>query len=130
MRLSPLKAVTLVGLLGTVFLLGGLVYTQARQDKKDPPIKPDQVDEDFAKIKKNFEGAKEKFGKQQAAHLEERYDLADKAANGSKMSRGKAVQAGPRTKLSGDMNWEKLGGMSPDPLTPTPRPRFGGEGLG
>jgi cytochrome c peroxidase len=52
----------------------------------------------------------------EAAHkelLDRRYDMADKAAAGVTMSRGKAVQGGVRTKLKGGVTWDQLGAMSP-----------------
>ncbi len=48
--------------------------------------------------------------------LKERYDLADRAADGVTMSRGKAVQAGIRVKLPAGMTWEKLAAMKPEEI--------------
>ncbi len=50
------------------------------------------------------------------AHLAERYDLADRAAEGVKMSRGKAVQDGVRVKLGAGTTWQQLGAMTPEEI--------------
>ena len=46
--------------------------------------------------------------KRQVDLLAERYDLANRAATGVTMSRGKAVQEGVRVKLPAGMTWEQL----------------------
>lgn len=46
--------------------------------------------------------------------LAERYDLADRPAKGTAMSRGKPVQDGVRVKLPNGMTWEKLAALSPE----------------
>lgn len=48
--------------------------------------------------------------------LKERYDLADRAADGVTMSRGKVVQAGIRVKLPAGTTWEKLAAMKPEEI--------------
>lgn len=48
--------------------------------------------------------------------LESRYELAPKPDPKTKMSRGKAVQVGPATKLAAGMTWEKLAAMSPEEI--------------
>src|ERR1700730_3629825 len=50
------------------------------------------ADEDFPSLTKRLEAEKPKFAKRQQALLAERYDLADRPANGTAMSRGKPVQ--------------------------------------
>jgi cytochrome c peroxidase len=49
----------------------------------------------------------------QRALLTLRYDLADRAALGVTMARGKPVQEGTRAKLPDGMTWERLAGMTP-----------------
>ncbi|KAB2909712.1 MAG: cytochrome B6 [Kofleriaceae bacterium] len=51
--------------------------------------------------------------KRQLALLRTRYDLADRAAKGVTMSRGKPVQGGVRVKLHGGTSWQALAGMAP-----------------
>lgn len=48
--------------------------------------------------------------------LKERYDLADRAADGVTMSRGKVVQAGIRVRLPAGTTWEKLAAMKPEEI--------------
>jgi len=50
------------------------------------------------------------------AHLDERYDLSDRAVPGVTMSRGKAVQQGPRVKLTAGMSWERLAALPADEI--------------
>jgi cytochrome c peroxidase len=66
-----------------------------------------------------FEDLKRKLAAQkvsvEARHtklLDERYDLSDRKVEGVTMSRGKAVQAGVRVRLSGT-TWDELSGRSP-----------------
>lgn len=47
------------------------------------------------------------------ALLAERYDLTDRPSEAVKMSRGKPVQAGPRTKLPAGTTWEQIAALSP-----------------
>jgi hypothetical protein len=49
--------------------------------------------------------------RRQQSLLNERYDLADRAAAGVTMTRGKSVQDGVRVKLSRGMTWQQLGQM-------------------
>lgn len=73
-----------------------------------PPV------EDFTTLTKRLQAEKPKFAQRQQALLAERYDLADRPARGTLMSRGKAVQEGVRIKLPGGMTWEKLAALSPE----------------
>jgi cytochrome c peroxidase len=72
------------------------------------------ADEDFATLTKRLQAEKPKFAKRQQALLAERYDLADRPAKETAMSRGKPVQDGVRVKLPVGMTWEKLAALSPE----------------
>jgi cytochrome c peroxidase len=72
------------------------------------------ADEDFSTLTKRLQTEKPKFAKRQQALLAERYDLADRPAKGTAMSRGKPVQDGVRVKLTEGMTWEKLAALSPE----------------
>jgi cytochrome c peroxidase len=72
------------------------------------------VDEDFPTLTKRLQAEKPKFAQRQQALLAERYDLADRPAKATAMSRGKPVQDGVRVKLPGGMTWEKLAALSPE----------------
>jgi cytochrome c peroxidase len=72
------------------------------------------ADEDFPTLTKRLQAEKPSFAKRQQALLAERYDLADRPAKGTAMSRGKPVQDGVRVKLPAGMTWEKLAALSPE----------------
>jgi len=74
------------------------------------------ADEDFPTLTKRLQAEKPKFAKRQQALLAERYDLADRPAKGTAMSRGKPVQDGVRVKLPDGMTWEKLAALSPEEI--------------
>ncbi|MGZ6114998.1 MAG: cytochrome B6 [Gemmatimonadaceae bacterium] len=71
------------------------------------------AEEDFPTLTKRLQAEKPTFAKRQQALLAERYDLVDRPAKGTTMSRGKPVQDGVRVKLPADMTWEKLAALSP-----------------
>ena len=72
--------------------------------------------EDFAALVKRLQQEKPEFAKRHQATLRERYDLADRSAQGAAMSRGKPVQEGVRVRLPKDMTWEKLAAMLPEDI--------------
>lgn len=72
------------------------------------------TDEDFPTLAKRLQAEKSKFAQRQQALLAERYDLTDRPAKDSTMSRGKPVQEGVRVKLPAGMTWEQLANMSPE----------------
>jgi len=75
------------------------------------------AEEDFATLVKRLQQEKPEFAKRHQALLTERYDLADRPAQGGvTMSRGKPVQEGVRVRLPMDMTWEKLAAMSPEDI--------------
>ena len=72
--------------------------------------------ETFTALVSRLQAEKPKFAKRQQDLLAERYDLADRPAKGTTMSRGKPVQDGVRVKLPAGMTWEKLAAMSPEEI--------------
>jgi cytochrome c peroxidase len=56
--------------------------------------------------------AKADIAAKHQAMLEQRYDLADRPADGPTMTRGKKLQAGVRVKLPEGTDWDELGAMS------------------
>ena len=60
--------------------------------------------------------AKPKLADQHKKLLEERYDLSDKPADVKMSDRDKLIQQGVRVKLTGDLTWDKLAGMSADDI--------------
>src|ERR1039457_5719359 len=97
---------------GLVLALGTLLAQEA--GKKSSSYSPVVIQEDFASVMSRLSAAKPDIMQRQKALQAERYDLSDRPAAGVTMSRGKAVQAGVRVKLRGEMTWEKLAQMSPE----------------
>lgn len=71
-------------------------------------------DAEFQKLVKELQDRKPEFAERHQKLLAERYDLADRPAQGVTMSRGKPVQAGVRVRLPQGMTWEKLAAMPAD----------------
>jgi cytochrome c peroxidase len=71
---------------------------------------------DFAAVMAKMKAAKADIAKKHMALLEARYDLADRAAADGKMTRGKALQQGPRAKLPAGTTWAALAAMAPDEI--------------
>jgi cytochrome c peroxidase len=78
-----------------------------------PPRKPATADPGFQEIMAKMKAEKPELAKKHAALLAARYDLADKPAADAKMSRGKAVQAGPRARLPQGVTWDRLATLKP-----------------
>ena len=102
MRLSFWKLSTLLAV-PAVTVLAGIGLAQPQQ-------------EDFEVVRKRMQDAKPAIQKKHADLLTERYDLSVRAAKGVTMTRGKAIQAGPRTKLPAGMTWQKLAALSPEEI--------------
>lgn len=73
-------------------------------------------DAEFNALVKELQGSKPKFAERHAKLLAERYDLSDRPAKGTTMSRGKPVQEGVRVLLPKGMTWEKLAALSPSEI--------------
>jgi cytochrome c peroxidase len=74
------------------------------------------ADEDFSALTKRLQADKPKFAQRQQVLLVERYDLADRPAKASTMSRGKRGQEGVRVKLPLGMTWDKLAILTPEQI--------------
>ncbi|MFH0350991.1 MAG: cytochrome B6 [Chromatiales bacterium] len=74
---------------------------------------PVDIKEAFADTMSRMKAAKGKVMQRQKDLLEERYDLAERPAEGVTMTRGKPIQEGVRVKLSEGMSWARLAVMSP-----------------
>jgi cytochrome c peroxidase len=72
--------------------------------------------ESFGDLVKRLEKEKPTFAKRHQTLLAERYDLADRPAQGVTMARGKAVQAGVRVKLAKETSWDQLAGLTPEEI--------------
>jgi len=72
--------------------------------------------ETFQALVERLQKEKPEFAQRQEKLLAQRYDLADRPAQGFTMSRGKAVQEGLRVRLPGNVTWDQLAAMSPDDI--------------
>ena len=96
-------------------LAAGLTLAHAQQEPRRGASSYMSVDikEPFATTMARMKAAQPEIQKRQADLLAERYDLANRAAAGATMSRGKAIQEGVRVKLPAGTTWDQLAGMSP-----------------
>lgn len=74
------------------------------------------AEEDFSTLVKRLQKDKPVFAKRHQDLLTERYDLADRPAQGATMSKGKPLQDGVRVRLAKDMTWDKLSALSPEEI--------------
>ena len=73
---------------------------------------PVDIKEPFAAVMARMKAAQPAVQKRQADLLAERYELANRAAAGVTMSRGKPVQEGVRVKLPAGTSWTQLAGLN------------------
>src|SRR5205823_10363957 len=117
------RRAAILGWAGLGGLCGGLLLygmgaaqapqTQPPHGKTYFPV----VEQDFAKVRADDQAAKPTVMQRQRTLLSERYDLANRPAQGVMMSGGrKAVQQGVRVKLPGGVTWEQLASMSADEI--------------
>ncbi len=77
---------------------------------------PVSSEEPFEPVEQRLTKAKPETMQSHYRFLAERYDLSDRPAEGATMTRGKAVQRGPRTRLGPGLTWEKLDSLTPDEI--------------
>jgi cytochrome c peroxidase len=96
-------------------LAAGLTLAHAQQEPQRgaSSYMPVDIKEPFATTMARMKAAQPAIQKRQADLLAERYDLANRAAAGATMSRGKAIQEGVRVKLPAGTTWDQLANMSP-----------------
>jgi cytochrome c peroxidase len=96
-------------------LATGLTLAHAQQEPQRGATSymPVDIKETFASIMARMKAAQPAIQKRQTDLLAERYDLANRAATGAAMSRGKPLQEGVRVKLPAGTTWDQLAGMSP-----------------
>jgi cytochrome c peroxidase len=73
-------------------------------------------EETFAELVKRLQKEKPEFAKRHKALLSERYDLANRPAQGVTMARGKPVQAGVRVKPPKGKSWAELADLTPEQI--------------
>jgi cytochrome c peroxidase len=101
-------------LLATACILGGIGLAFAQQEQRGATsYMPVDIKEPFASIMARMTAAKPDIEKAHTDILAERYDLANRPAQGATMSRGKPLQEGFRVKLPAGTTWDQLAAMSP-----------------
>ena len=70
----------------------------------------------FSTVVKELQASKPQFAERQQKLLAERYDLADRPADGVTMSKGKPIQAGIRVRLPRGTTWDQLAGTSAEDI--------------
>lgn len=122
--------------------LGGLAQAQSADSAK-PAARPTSytsvIEEDLAIVMPRMKSQKAGIQQRHDNLLKERYDLANRAAAGVTMSRGKPVQEGIRVKLKGNASWDSLAALSPEEIRnrnlwpegffPLPHPNHGEGGM-
>jgi cytochrome c peroxidase len=96
--------------------LGGAIAQPAKQKPVASSYAPVVITEEFSATVARMKAARPEVMKRQMSLLEMRYDLADRAAKGVTMSRGKPIQEGVRVKLAKGLIWEKVAAMSPEEI--------------
>lgn len=111
---------------GAVVVLGGVVFllafnmasaemADAEMDVKSSYM-PVMEKETFEETVDRMSAAKAAVMRRQMQLLEERYDLADRPAQGVTMSRAKPVQGGVRVRLPQGVTWAMLANLTPEEI--------------
>jgi cytochrome c peroxidase len=101
------------GMVAIVFL--GLVVAQ-ETGKRTSSYAPVNLNEDLAGTISRMKAAKPDVMKHHMDLLNERYDLSNRPAADTTMSRGKRLQEGVRVRLTKGTTWEQLAGMTPEEI--------------
>jgi cytochrome c peroxidase len=104
---------------GVVVLFASLslgTFASLAQEPEAKPMSSQSVKEKFDATVKKMAAERAALRRAAMAHLEERYDLANRPVAAVKMTRGKAVQDGTRVKLPAGVTWQQLGAMSPEEI--------------
>jgi cytochrome c peroxidase len=97
-----------------LLVAAGIAFAQETVKSSYSPV---VIKEPFAETMARMQAAKAELMKRQMDLLSERYDLANRPAEGVMMSAGKkAVQAGIRVKLPEGVMWERLAKMTPEEI--------------
>lgn len=97
---------------GVVASLGVAHAQQPPPPRGTTSYLPVDIKEPFATTVQRMRAAQPAIQQRQATLLAERYDLADRAAPGVTMTRGKPVQDGVRVKLPAGTSWAQLAGLN------------------
>ncbi len=101
---------------GGIFAFWRLGGNGARAADQASSYMPVDITESFQKIVDKMVADKSRVEAEHQKLLQERYDMANRAAPGLTMFRGKPVQEGVRVKLPGGATWDQLTGMTPEEI--------------
>ena len=107
------RIATALGISVACALCLALLATALADKRGKTSYAPVSITADFAETMAQMKAAKAGVMKRHMNLLKQRYDLANRPAEGVTMSRGKPVQAGVRVKLHGGATWAQLAAMSP-----------------
>ena len=112
--MKPSRVKRVGALLATTCVLGAISLAFAQQEQRGATsYMPVDIKEPFASIMARMTAAKPDIEKAHTEFLAERYDLANRPAQGATMSRGKPLQEGVRVKLPAGTTWDQLAATSP-----------------
>ena len=102
MNIKPALHWSATAMVGSFLVCGAMTVPAAAQE--------------FSDLVTRMQQEKPQFAERQQKLLDQRYDLADRPAQGVTMTRGKPVQEGVRVKLPEGTTWETLASMSPEDI--------------
>ena len=111
-----LQAVSAIVALAAFLALAGQIHAQLAEPRGKTSYMPVDIVEPFATTMSRMTTAKPGIERAHSDLLAQRYDLADRPAQGMTMSRGKPVQEGVRVKLPPGTTWEQLAALTPDQI--------------
>src|SRR5262245_41715573 len=111
---STIRMASTILVLAVSVVICGHTLAQLAEPRGKTSYLPVDITERFASIMARMVGAKPGIEKAHSDLLAQRYDLADRPAQGVTMSRGKPVQSGVRVKLPSGTSWEELAALSSD----------------
>ena len=82
----------------------------------DSSYLPVKIEDPFEVTQQRMQQAKAGLMQGHQKFLAQRYDLADRPADGVTMSRGKPVQQGARARLKPGVTWEQLAALTPEEI--------------
>ena len=117
-KLNRLPRLPPRGLFLVLMLGAGGMHAQPAPDTaaKTSSYMPVKIEEPFDLIQRGMEQARPGITQSHQEFLAERYDLANRPADGVTMTRGKAVQQGARARLKSGLTWEMLAALTPDEI--------------
>ncbi len=101
---------------GAIAVAISVLAITAKSEEKRSSYAPVDSTESTADVMARMKSQKPAVAKRHNELLAERYDLSNRPARDVTMSRGKAVQEGPRAKLPKGMTWQQLASMSPEEI--------------